>query len=87
MTGHPLCGRTTGRQLQIGTQILRGIEGSVSRPVTPYYTEYSTLIQDKAWPLLRAASQGRNVNIRAAVRTLETDIQAALSGHAAAQAG
>ena len=83
VTGHPLCGSTTGRQLHIGREILQGIAGSVPRPVTPYYTEFSTLVQDQVWPLLRTASQGGNTNVGGAVNALATDIQAALSGHAA----
>lgn len=81
VTGHPLCGRTTGRQLRISKQILQGIAGSIPRPVTPYYTEFSTLVQDQVWPLLREKSQGDTVGD--AVNTLTTDIQAALSGRAA----
>jgi multiple sugar transport system substrate-binding protein len=82
VTGHPLCGTTTGRQLNIGPTILKGIANAVPRPVTPYYTEFSTIVQDQVWPLLRAGSQGWNT-IDGAVDTLTTDIKAALSGHAA----
>jgi multiple sugar transport system substrate-binding protein len=83
VTGHPLCGGTTGRQLSIGKKILQGIAGSVPRPVTPYYTEFSTLVQDQVWPLLDSASQGRSYTVSDTVNTLATDIQAALAGHAA----
>jgi multiple sugar transport system substrate-binding protein len=83
VTGHPLCGGTTGRQLNIAMEIQKGIAKSIPRPVTPYYTEFSTLVQDQVWPLLHTASQGGNPNVGAMVNTLATDIQAALSGHAA----
>ncbi len=83
VTGHPLCGSTTGRQLNISREILQGIASSVARPVTPYYTEFSTIVQEQVWPLLKNASQGRNYSVSTTVNTLATDIQAALSGHAA----
>ena len=83
VTGHPLCGGTTGRQLSIGKEILQGIAGSVPRPVTPYYTEFSTIVQDQVWPLLDNASQDRSYSVSDTVNTLATDIQAALAGHAA----
>ena len=83
VTGHPLCGGTTGRQLNIGKDIQQGIAGSVPRPITPYYTEFSTLVQEQVWPLLHTASQGGSPNVGPTVNTLATDIQAALSGHAA----
>jgi multiple sugar transport system substrate-binding protein len=83
VTGHPLCGGSTGRQLSIGPTILQGIAQAVPRPVTPYYTEFSTLVQDRLWPLLHTASQGGNTDVGGAVKTLATDIQAARSGHAA----
>ena len=83
VTGHQLCGGTTGRQLKIGIEIQKGIAKSIPRPITPYYTEFSTLVQDQIWPLLHTASQGGSPNVGATVNTLATDIQAALSGHAA----
>jgi len=83
VTGHPLCGSTPGRQRNIGREILQGIDGSVPRPVTPYYTEFSTLVQDQVWPLLDNASQGSSYSVSDTVNTLTTDIQAALAGHAA----
>ena len=83
VTGHPLCGSTTGRQLSIGYEIQKGIARSVPRPVTPYYTEFSTLVQDQVWPLLSNASQHKNYSASSTANTLATDIQAALSGHVA----
>ncbi len=83
VTGHPLCGSTTGRQLSIGKKILQGIKRSVPRPVTPYYTELSTLIQDQVWPLLNKASRGASYNVDLTVRALSSDIQSALTGHVA----
>ena len=51
--------------------------------MTPYYTEFSTLVQDQVWPLLDNASQGGSYSVSDTVNTLATDIQAALAGHAA----
>ncbi|HEX4833056.1 MAG TPA: extracellular solute-binding protein [Trebonia sp.] len=81
VTGQPLCGKIAGRQLRIGPTILKGIARAMPRPVTRYYTEYSTLFQGRMWPLLRAGSQ-RWSAIGGTVDTLATEIQAALSGHA-----
>jgi multiple sugar transport system substrate-binding protein len=83
VTGRPLCGSTTGRQLSIGKEILQGIARSVPRPVTPYYTELSTLVQDQVWPLLSKASLGASYNVSLTVSDLSSDIQSALTGHVA----
>lgn len=82
--GHRLCGRVTGRQLMIGPEIKKGITGAFPRPVTPYYTEFSTIIQGQVWPLLINASQpGSAYSVSDTVNMLARDIQAALTGHAA----
>jgi multiple sugar transport system substrate-binding protein len=82
VTGSPLCGARTGRQLRIGSAILAAIGQAIPRPVTPYYTEFSTLIQDQVWPLLLAESRNQGPDLRAAVAALAADIQYAVSGHA-----
>jgi hypothetical protein len=71
------------RQLNISKEILQGIAKSAPRPVTPYYTEFSTIVQDQVWPLLSNASQNEIYSVPDTVNILATDIQAALSGHAA----
>jgi multiple sugar transport system substrate-binding protein len=84
VTGRPLCGSTTGKQVSIGAKILQGIAGSAPRPVTPYYTEFSTIFQDQVWPILSSAIQDKNGSVNSTrIKTLATDIQAALSGHVA----
>jgi multiple sugar transport system substrate-binding protein len=82
VANHPMCGDRPGRQLNIGSKILQAIGKTIPRPVTPYYTEFSTLIQDQVWPLLNAASQHQGIDMRAAVAVLAADIQDAASGHA-----
>lgn len=82
VTGGPLCGDKPGRQLKIGSTILQAIGQTIPRPVTPYYTEFSALIQDRVWPLLLAASHNHRVDLHGAVAALAADIQYAVSGHA-----
>jgi len=82
VTDSPLCGHRTGRQLTIGPKILQAIGKTIPRPVTPYYTEFSTLIQDQVWPLLNDASQRKGIDMRHSVAVLAADIQHAVSGHA-----
>jgi multiple sugar transport system substrate-binding protein len=83
VAGRSMCGSATGRQLNIGGEILAGLAQAFPRPVTPYYTEYSTIIQDHVSPLLEAAGQGQNYNVSDTVNGLVTDLQYALSGHTA----
>lgn len=80
--GRPLCGDKPGRQLRIGPTILKAIGKTIPRPVTPYYTEFSTLIQDQVWSLLSAASLNQGTDLGSAVAVLATDLQYAASGHA-----
>lgn len=82
VTGSPLCGDKPGRQLRIGSTILKAIGKTIPRPVTPYYTEFSALIQGQVWPLLNAASHGHPIDLHGAVAALAADIQYAVSGHA-----
>lgn len=82
VTGSPLCGDKPGRQLRIGSTILKAIGKAIPRPVTPYYTEFSALIQGQVWPLLDAARQGHSIDLHGAVAALAADIQYAVSGHA-----
>jgi multiple sugar transport system substrate-binding protein len=87
VTGPPLCGTQPGQQLNIGQTILDGINKAIPRPVTPYYTEFSTLLQDQVWPLLRDASRGTAFDMHSAVAALAADLQVAASGHAPASLG
>jgi multiple sugar transport system substrate-binding protein len=87
VTGSPLCGHTAGRQQTIGNTILTAIGKAIPRPVTPYYTEFSALIQDQVWPLLSAASRGDHIDLHSAVAALAADIQYAASGHAPSPPG
>jgi multiple sugar transport system substrate-binding protein len=87
VTGSPLCGDKPGRQLRIGSTILKAIGKTIPRPVTPYYTEFSALVQGQVWPLLNAARQGHSVDLHSAVAALAADIQYAVSGHAPTSPG
>jgi multiple sugar transport system substrate-binding protein len=82
VAGHPLCGDVAGRQVNIGRTILQAIGKAIPRPVTPYYTEFSTLVQDQVSALLNAASRNQSTDLRSAVAVLATDLQHAASGHA-----
>jgi multiple sugar transport system substrate-binding protein len=82
MTDHPLCGTQVGKETKIGQVILRAIGTAQPRPVTRYYTEFSTVIQEQVWPMLKQASQGKSADVDAVVSALITDLQAAAIGHA-----
>jgi hypothetical protein len=73
----------TGRQLNIGSEIQAALAQAFPRPVSPYYAEYSSIIQDHVSLLLEDASRGDSYNVSHTVSDLVADIQDALSGHAA----
>jgi multiple sugar transport system substrate-binding protein len=82
---HPLCGDQpdqSARSGLLGKAILHGLQTAIPRPVTRYYTEFSTVIQDAVWPLLFKASQGASPDVRGVVATLNTDLNAAAAGRA-----
>lgn len=82
VSGHRLCGTQTGGELQIAPKILRAIGTAIPRPVTGYYTEFSTVIQDQVWPMLSRASHGKNPRVSEVVTDLAAGIQAAATGRA-----
>jgi multiple sugar transport system substrate-binding protein len=79
ITGHPLCGSTPGPSLAIASKILAGIRNAFNRPRTPYYTEFSTIIQNLVPQMLHGASPD---DLPTLVKTLEASLNAAASGHA-----
>jgi multiple sugar transport system substrate-binding protein len=79
ITGHPLCGTKPGPSLKIGPTILAGIRTAFNRPRTPYYTEFSTIVQNLVPRLLNGASGD---DITDPVSALESSLNAAASGHA-----
>jgi hypothetical protein len=81
---YPLCGDQAGRSVQIGKVITNALRSAIPRPVTGYYTEFSSIVQDEVWPMLRRASQGLSTNVPKMVQALERDLRAAASGRAPA---
>ncbi len=82
VTDHPLCGTQVGKETKIGQTILSAINTAIPRPVTRYYTEFSTVIQDQVWPMLARASQNDNPDVGGVVSALATGLQAAATGRA-----
>jgi multiple sugar transport system substrate-binding protein len=80
--GYPLCGDQAGRSVQIGKVIIDALDSAIPRPVTAYYTEFSTVMQDEVWPMLRRASQGLSPDVPKVVRALQQDLRAAAAGRA-----
>jgi multiple sugar transport system substrate-binding protein len=78
VTGHPLCGTQVGMETKIGKTIITAISNALPRPVSRYYTEFSTIIQDQVWPMLEQASP----DVSSVVSALATGLQAAAIGHA-----
>jgi trehalose/maltose transport system substrate-binding protein len=78
----PLCGRTAGRSVRIGQVIQAALRTAIPRPVTGYYTEFSAVIQDELWPVLKQASQGGSINVAKVVAGLDQDLRAASAGRA-----
>lgn len=70
---HPLCGAQAGQEVNIGPTIEKAINRAFLRPRTPYYTEFSSIIQHEVWPEL--ADPGRNS--AAFVSELATTLSAA----------
>jgi multiple sugar transport system substrate-binding protein len=80
--GFPLCGDQAGRSVQIRKVILDALASAIPRPVTAYYTEFSSIVQDEVWPMLRRASQGLSIDVPKVVQALERDLRAAALGRA-----
>ncbi len=78
-TGHRLCGTKPGPSPEIGQTILAGIATAFNRPRTPYYTEFSTIIQNLVPQLLNGTSGDDLADL---VSILESSLNAAASGHA-----
>jgi multiple sugar transport system substrate-binding protein len=82
VTGHPLCGTKPGQETGIRKTILTAIGTAIPRPVTRYYTEFSTVIQDQVWPMLARASEAGDPGVPGVVSALATALQATATGHA-----
>jgi multiple sugar transport system substrate-binding protein len=80
--GHPLCGSQVSRSVQISKTILDALRTAIPRPVTPYYTEFSTVVQDDVWPMLSRASQGYGPDAASGVTALGNGLSAAAAGRA-----
>jgi multiple sugar transport system substrate-binding protein len=78
VTGHPMCGTQAGQETKIGETILAAVNTAIPRPVSRYYTEFSTVVQDEVWPMLEQASP----DISGVVSSLAAGLQAAALGHA-----
>jgi multiple sugar transport system substrate-binding protein len=84
VTGHPLCGTQVGQETKIGWKtILPAIKAAKARPVSRYYTEFSTVIQDQVRQMLKQASP----DVSGVVSALAAGLQAAAIGHALPEAG
>jgi multiple sugar transport system substrate-binding protein len=79
---NPLCGTQAGQETKIRQTILAAIGTAIPRPVTRYYTEFSTVIQDQVWPMLSRASRSDNPGVPGVVDVLATALQATATGHA-----
>ncbi len=82
VTGQPLCGTQAGKETKIGKTILAAIAAAIPRPVTRYYTEFSTVIQDQVWPMLARASKDSYPDVSGVVSALGTGLRAAATGRA-----
>jgi multiple sugar transport system substrate-binding protein len=82
VTDHPLCGTQVGKETTIWRVILAAIGAAQRRPVTRYYTEFSTVIQDQVGPMLKRASQGKEAEVGDVASALVADLQAVATGHA-----
>lgn len=77
----PLCGTQAGQEQQIGQVILDAIGTAVPRPVTRYYTEFSTVIQDQVWPMLARDSNGNDPDVSGVVSALAAGLRDASVGY------
>jgi multiple sugar transport system substrate-binding protein len=81
---HPLCGTKTDASAQnatLGKTILAALKTAIPRPTTPYYTEFTTLLQTQIWDLLSQASGGNDGGVPGAVNNLTAELRAAATGH------
>jgi multiple sugar transport system substrate-binding protein len=79
--GQPLCGTRPGRELAIAPVILAGIATAIPRPVTRYYTEFSTVLRDQVSGMLGRAARGE-VDVGDVVSAITAGTQAAATGRA-----
>jgi multiple sugar transport system substrate-binding protein len=77
--GHSLCGTQTDQELRIAKPILAGIRAAIPRPVTRYYTEFSTTIQTAVSRWLARASRG-DVDVSGLVSAITAGVNAASTG-------
>jgi hypothetical protein len=84
VSDHPLCGSQAGSSVQIAGEILKALSTAIPRPVTRYYTEFSTVVQDDVWPMLYLASRDSPVDLSSVVAALTSDLNAAASCRAPA---
>ena len=79
---HPLCGSRPGLSPQIGQTILAGIADSFQRPRTPYYTEFTDVVQDQATQALNGTD---GIDLADPMNALVSGLRAAASGLAPAR--
>jgi multiple sugar transport system substrate-binding protein len=77
VSGQPLCGNQVGPSVHIAAQIKAAVNGAFLRPRTPYYTEFSSLIQDQVPRLLEDPA-----TMPSLVSSLAGELNAAATGHA-----
>jgi multiple sugar transport system substrate-binding protein len=77
--GQPLCGTQPGQELRIAKAILAGISAAIPRPVTRYYTEFSTVIQTLVHRWLQRATR-EDVDVSGLVSAIEAGTDAASTG-------
>jgi multiple sugar transport system substrate-binding protein len=78
---HPLCGSRPGLSPQIGQFIQVGIADSFQRPRTPYYTEFTDIVQDQATQALNGTD---GIDLADPMSALVSELRAAASGLAPA---
>lgn len=74
------CGTRVGRSVRIGPQVLASLDKAIPRPTTPYYTEFSDLLQTRVSQILRLAVKREPAG--QTTRALASDLQMAATGQA-----
>jgi multiple sugar transport system substrate-binding protein len=79
---HPLCGTEPDASASIGGMILTALGKAIQRPATPYYSEFTAVIQTCVGRLLQQAADGAATSaaVTDAVNAITVDLQAASTG-------
>ncbi len=84
-----LCGSKAGPSLDVAPVIRSALRTALPRPITPYYTEFSDLLQAEVTKLLQAEVSGTRIgsvpqrsDIAGYVANLVSDLGAAADGRA-----